>query len=99
MSRKMISNRDKKTIFELARKYRAKRIFLFDSGAGRSSKAQDIDLAVEGVPDREFFEFYGELILKLSKPIDLIDLKIKNKFSRMVIKEGILLYDQAQEEN
>ena len=95
----MISNRDKKIISDLARKYRADRVYLFGSGAGRTSKVRDIDLAVEGIPDREFFEFYGELIFRLSKPVDLIDLRAKNKFSRMVIEEGTLLYDRAQEEN
>jgi len=88
----MISEKDKKKILTLAEKYNAKRVILFGSGSKISKKNLDIDLAVEGVPDNQFFKFYSELIFNLSQPVDLIDLSKKNKFSRLVISDGVQIY-------
>ena len=91
----MISENDKKEILELAKKYKVKRIILFGSGSKDKIKSRDIDLAVEGIPDRLFFKFYSELIFNLSQPVDLIDLSRKNKFTEIVSSEGIQLYGQS----
>lgn len=88
----MISEKDKKAIFELAEKYKVKRIILFGSGSRETGKNRDIDLAVEGIPDNLFFKFYSELIFNLSQPVDLIDLNRPGKFSEILSSEGVLLY-------
>jgi len=88
----MISKEDKKEILRLAKKYRVKRVILFGSGSEVSGKNRDIDLAVEGIPGKLFFKFYSELMFNLSKPVDLVDLNIKNKFSEILTSEGIRLY-------
>ena len=91
----MISEKDKRVILELAKKYKVKRIILFGSGSKDKIKSRDIDLAVEGIPDKLFFKFYSELIFNLSQPVDLVDLSRKNKFTEIVSSEGILLYGQS----
>ena len=48
----MISEKDKKIILDLARKYKVKRIILFGSGSETSGPNNDIDLGVEGVSDK-----------------------------------------------
>jgi len=88
----MISDKDKKAIFELARKYNVKRIILFGSGSRETGTNRDIDLAVEGIPDNLFFKFYSELIFNLSQPVDLIDLNRPSKFTEILSSEGVLLY-------
>ena len=88
----MISEQDKIVIRETAKRFKAKTILLFGSGTDPVREAEDIDLAVEGVAKRDFFSFYGELLFGLSKPVDLIDLSNDTKFTRMVRREGILLY-------
>ena len=88
----MISEKDKKAILDIARKYKVKRIILFGSGSKELGKNRDIDLAVEGVPAKLFFKFYSELIFNLSQPVDLVDLSKKNKFSEILISEGVQLY-------
>ncbi len=88
----MISEKDKKAIVSLAQKYRVKRVILFGSASKTSDKNRDIDLAVEGLPDRMFFKFYGELIFSLSKPVDLVDISKKTKFSEILTSEGIQIY-------
>jgi len=88
----MISKQDKSTIIELATRYKVKRLFLFGSSASPSKTGKDIDLAVDGISPGDFFNFYGDLLFNLSKPVDLIDLTKDNKFTRLIRKEGIPLY-------
>lgn len=88
----MISEEDKKRLTEIADKYRVSKLYLFGSNLDNERDSNDIDLAVEGIPGTLFFKFYGELILSLSKPVDLIDLKKRSKFNNIVKSEGILLY-------
>ena len=91
----MISEKDKKVILDLARKYRVKRIILFGSASKDTIKSRDIDLAVEGISSKLFFKFYSELIFNLSQPVDLVDLSKKNKFSEIITSEGIQIYGQS----
>ena len=88
----MISEKDKKIILDLAKKYKVKRIILFGSGSKEFGTNRDIDLAVEGIPDRLFFKFYSELIFNLSKPVGLVDIGKKSKFLEILTAEGIQLY-------
>lgn len=92
----MILAKDKEAITRLAERYRVTRLLLFGSGADPTLEARDIDLAVEGLPPEDFFRFYGDLIFSTSKPIDLVDLSQDSKFTRIVRKEGLPLYDITQ---
>ena len=85
----MISDADRTTISELARKYGARRVLLFGSSAQPDVDGRDIDLAVEGVPDDQFFKFYGELIFALSKPVDVVDLGKRSSFTAIIRDEGV----------
>ncbi len=91
----MISEKDKKEIVKLAKKYNVKRIILFGSGSKSSGKNRDIDLAVEGVPAKLFFKFYSELIFNLSQPVDLVDMNRSNKFIKLITSEGVQLYGES----
>ncbi len=88
----MLTDKDKQTIQHIARKYKASRVLLFGSSLSDTAESRDIDIAVEGVADKDFYAFYGELIYKLSKPVDVVDLSRKNKFIELVLKEGVALY-------
>ncbi|PWI46297.1 hypothetical protein CEE45_17580 [Candidatus Heimdallarchaeota archaeon B3_Heim] len=88
----MISEIDKKTIQDISEKYHARRVLLFGSALDSEEESHDIDIGVEGVPSKDFFRYYGELMLTLSKPIDIIDLSGTSKFIDMIKKEGIPLY-------
>ncbi|MBU1107164.1 MAG: nucleotidyltransferase domain-containing protein [Candidatus Riflebacteria bacterium] len=85
----MITDKDKRTIQEIARKYQASRVLLFGSALSDSVESHDIDIAVDGIPDKDFYSFYGELMFALSKPVDVVDLSEKSKFIDLVLKEGI----------
>lgn len=86
----MITVKDKEIIGILSDKYRVKRVLLF--GSSINDDGNDIDLAVEGVLPSKFYDFYGELMFSLTKPVDLIDLAGKSKFVELIKQEGLLIY-------
>ncbi|MEW6609885.1 MAG: nucleotidyltransferase domain-containing protein [bacterium] len=87
----MISETDRVTILKYVKKYNANEVYLFGSSIERED-ANDIDIGVKGVLPELFFDFYGELLLELSKPVDIVDLTEDNSFNRLVMKEGTKLY-------
>ena len=88
----MISEKDRVTIQEIARKYRVSRVLLFGSSLSEDVESRDIDIAIEGIADKDYFAFYGDLLCSLSKPVDVIDLSKKTKFVEMVLQEGVQLH-------
>jgi predicted nucleotidyltransferase len=88
----MIAEKDKNAILLLARQYGVSKVLLFGSSAEGQKEARDIDLGVIGIEPKRFFEFYGQLMFSLSKPVDLIDLSKDTKFNAMVKREGIPIY-------
>ena len=88
----MIDEKDKKTIETISRKYRVSRLLLFGSSIQDTPESHDIDIGVEGIDDKDFYAFYGELIYSLSKPVDVVDLSRKSKFIELVLKEGVPIY-------
>lgn len=88
----MISEIDKKLIKELSEKYHVKTVLLFGSSLDPNRESHDIDIAVEGISPGDFFDYYGDLLLKLSKSVDLIDLSEPSKFVTLIKKEGVPIY-------
>jgi predicted nucleotidyltransferase len=87
----MVSQNDIQTIKSISDKYHARRVILFGS-ALKSDKANDIDLAVEGVASKDYYRYCGELMMSLTKPVDIIDLSTPCKFTDIILQEGLLLY-------
>lgn len=88
----MITEKDKKTIREISKKYHATRVILFGSSIDAGKESRDIDIAVEGIEPKDFFKYYGDLLLNISKPVDVIDLSGTSKFVKLVLQEGVPLY-------
>ncbi|MBV6506946.1 MAG: hypothetical protein ILNGONEN_02534 [Syntrophorhabdaceae bacterium] len=88
----MIEDKDRKIIIEMAKRFGVKRVVLFGSSLCSDRESHDIDIGVEGILEKDFFTFYGELMFALSKPIDIVDLSIKNRFVELIEQEGIPLY-------
>jgi predicted nucleotidyltransferase len=90
----MVSREDRQRIVDIGRRFNASCILLFGSSAREEADApsRDIDLAVEGVPASRFFEFYGELMFALAKPVDLVDLSRRSKFTDLIRREGVPLH-------
>ena len=88
----MVSQNDIETIKSLSDKYHAKRVILFGSSLDSQCQANDIDLAVEGVASKDYYRYCGELMMSLTKPVDIIDLSVPCKFVDLILEKGIVLY-------
>ncbi len=76
----------------ILRQWGAREVYLFGSYAtGASHPASDIDIATIGLPKNRFFAAYGQLLMELSKPFDLIGLDYDNPISRSVHEEAELV--------
>jgi predicted nucleotidyltransferase len=94
----MVSARDKATIVILARRYGAATVWLFGSSTNRHKRGRDLDLAVEGVAPARFFQFVGDLMLALSKPVDVVALEGQSKLGALIRRDGIPVYGQSARE-
>ena len=88
----MIRDTDKKTICDISKRYHVKRVLLFGSSLDPKRESRDIDIAVEGISPKDFYKYYGDLIFSLSKPVDVIDIKGRSKFIKLILREGVPLY-------
>ncbi len=88
----MLKKSDHSKIREVSRKYHIKKVLLFGSSIENDRESKDIDIAIEGLAPKDFYSYCGELLLILSKPVDVIDLSIQSKFTDLIKKEGISLY-------
>ncbi len=89
---KMLSDTDIKIIRDCATEYGVREVVLFGSMLRDPQSAHDIDLGVLGIEPGRFFSFYGDLLMKLGKPVDLVDLSQPSKFTALVLKRGKKIY-------
>ena len=71
----------------------ATEVFIFGSIAnGKFDENSDIDIAVKGLNEKDFYRVASILMFELNNQFDLIDLDDKeNRFSQMLLKIGGLL--------
>ncbi|HEX9921192.1 MAG TPA: nucleotidyltransferase domain-containing protein [Anaerolineae bacterium] len=87
-----IYKRDIRKAVEILKAAGCTDIFLFGSlTAGRTGEGSDIDLAVRGCPQGEYFHLLGRLLLELEHLVDLINLDKQDAFARYLEQEGELL--------
>ena len=68
----------------------AKEVFIFGSIAnGKFNENSDIDIAITGLKEKDFYKVASLLMFELENEFDLIDLDDKeNRFSQMLLKVG-----------
>lgn len=84
---------DIKKAAQILKENGVKEIFIFGSLAnGKFNENSDIDIAVSGLSEKDFYKVASILMFELKNEFDLIDLDDKeNRFSQMLLKVGGLL--------
>lgn len=84
---------DIKKATQILKENGAKEVFIFGSIAnGKFNENSDIDIAVKGLNEKDFYKVASILMFELENEFDLIDLDDKeNRFSQMLLKVGGLL--------
>lgn len=88
----MVSQNDIEIVKRLSRKYSVKKVVLFGSSLSSQRQSHDIDLAIEGVASEDYYQYCGELMMALTKPVDIVDLSVPCKFVDIILEEGVVLY-------
>lgn len=85
--------KDIKKATQILKENGAKEVFIFGSIAnGKFNENSDIDIAVRGLNEKDFYKIASILMFELENEFDLIDLDDKeNSFSQMLLKVGGLL--------
>ena len=85
------NEQDLQIAIECLRESGCSELYVFGSAAtGRISDESDIDIAVRGILPEKFFEVYGELLMRTSRPVDLVELNMQENFGHRLIKLGCL---------
>jgi uncharacterized protein len=87
----------KKAVDILIKKYRVRKIILIGSLVDKTRFGfhSDIDLCVEGLPDKRYFEATGEMLLKADEfDIDIIPFESLTPDKRELVEKGEILYEQ-----
>lgn len=88
----MLKDTELKIIRDVSQKYHVRRVLLFGSSLDADNDARDIDIAVEGASPEIFFEYCGDLMMQLSRPVDVVDLSTTSKFNELILRDGVALY-------
>ena len=89
----MVSQHDIDTLKRVSSKYRVKKVVLFGSSLDPQRQGRDIDIAVDGVPPGDYYRYCGELMMALSRPVDIVDLAVPCKFVDLIMEEGVVVHD------
>jgi predicted nucleotidyltransferase len=84
----VISEDERLIITQSAKKFGAISVVLFGSSIISDTMYNDIDIGVKGIVPRLFFKFYGELIRRLPRPVDVIDLSHESLFNSLIEEKG-----------
>ena len=83
-------------IIDILKKYHVKKIILFGSlvDINHFRLHSDIDIAVEGLDPKRFFEAYGEIMSAIDFPVDLKPIeKLEPFFKQRIMTYGEIIYD------
>jgi len=70
----------------------AQEVYLFGSYAnGKATPGSDFDLAIKGLPARDFYRAAGEVFELLRKAVDIVDLDEDTPFTRYLEAHGAMI--------
>lgn len=80
----------------ILRNYGAQKIILYGSLARGNYRADsDIDICVEGLPDKNYFRAFAECLMKGRRRISVLDLhNTRGYFRERILDEGKIIYER-----
>ena len=88
-------NTELATIINISKEYNAQKVWLFGSCLEDLEKARDIDIAVEGVPPREFYDYYGKLAFAVRDEVDVVDIhEVSKHVYNRIMSDGRIIYER-----
>ncbi len=87
-----LSEADRREIIAAAKAAGIRSVYVFGSALDEQREPRDIDVAVEGVPPGVFFRFYANLLRRLSKPVDIVDLDVRNPVTELIAKDSVKIH-------
>ena len=95
MKREIFENEIAK-IVEISKEFGAEKVLLFGSCVEDIKTAHDIDIAVKGIKDRDFFKYYGKVSMAVDDEIDLMDLDdAREHLRKRILSKGRVIYEKA----
>ena len=91
----MISSYLQQMVRSAAQDFDVDAVWLFGSAVEGEASARDIDLAVEGLAQERFFDFYRRLYFELPKAVDLVDLSQDPPIASIVRARGVRIYERG----
>ena len=88
----MIKQEDIDKIKELSVKYNAGKVILFGSCLDPNRQSRDIDLGIDGIAPKDYYRYCSELMMTLTKPVDIVDLSVPCKFIDIILEDGMVIY-------
>jgi predicted nucleotidyltransferase len=90
-------NTARRLIAILKRRYRVRKVVLVGSlnEKDRFGRHSDIDLCVEGIPPKKYFQVVGELLLEADEfDVDLVPIETATQRMMQSISAGKILYEK-----
>ena len=95
MKREIFENEIAK-IVEISKEFGAEKVLLFGSCVEDIKTAHDIDIAVKGIKDRDFFKYYGKVSLVVDDEVDIVDLEdVREHLRKRILSKGRVIYEKA----
>jgi predicted nucleotidyltransferase len=70
-----------------------KRLILFGSALSSPETANDLDVACDGIEGWDLFRLGARLAEELRMPVDVVPLRLDDRFSQYVAQHGRTLYE------
>jgi predicted nucleotidyltransferase len=77
----------------IARSFGATKLVLFGSAAVSLETATDVDFACEGIQGWDLYRFGAKLEEELGRSVDVVPLRVGDRFSQYVVQKGRTLYE------
>jgi len=82
-----ILSKDLELAIKILKNYGCSKIYIFGSVAkGNYNDTSDIDIAVEGINPKDFFNAYADLSFNLESRVDLINIESNGRFADLLFE-------------